>query len=100
LTAAKNGLALALADKTNKEAQHRELLLRLAHTEIQAPSAGLISRRTARLGAIASPISEPLFRIVANGQIELEAEVPQLQVARIVQRQTADVTIGDASTDW
>jgi HlyD family secretion protein len=98
LTAAKNGLALTLADKTNKEAQRRELLLRLAHTEIRAPSAGLISRRTARLGAIASSISEPLFRIISNGQIELEAEVPQLQVVRIVEGQTAAVTIGDGIT--
>jgi len=95
LTAAKNGLVLAIADKTNKEAQRRELLVRLAHADIRAPSAGLISRRTARLGAIASSISEPLFRIISNGQIELEAEVPQLQVARIEEGQTASVIVGD-----
>jgi HlyD family secretion protein len=45
--------------------------------------------------AIASSISEPLFRIISNGQIELEAEAPQLQMARIVDGQTANVTIGD-----
>lgn len=76
---------LALSDKKLAEAQRREITWRLARTEIKAPRAGLVSRRTARLGAIAGMAGEPLFRIIAGGEIELEAEVADKDLPRIGQ---------------
>lgn len=83
LASAKDGLVLAAAEKTQIEAQMRELQLKLGFTEIHAPTAGIISRRTANVGAVASSIAAPLFRIVEDGQIELDAEVPETYLPRL-----------------
>ncbi len=92
LQSAIDGLAAAKADKTLTEAQRQELLVRLQRTEIKAPRGGLISRRNARLGAVASLSGDPLFKVIADGQIELEADVPEAELARIQMGQSAKVT--------
>ncbi len=83
LAAAKNGLALARADRKSREAERQELLVRIARTEVKAPVAGLVSRRTARLGATVSSVGEPLFRIIKDGAVDLEADVPEQSLARL-----------------
>lgn len=83
LAAAKNGLALARADRKSRDAERQELLVRIARTEVKAPVAGLVSRRTARLGATVSSVGEPLFRIIRDGAVDLEADVPEQSLARL-----------------
>lgn len=90
---AKDGLRVVEADKQQVEAQIRELQVRLSYTEIKAPSAGLVSARNARLGAIASSASEALFRIIADGEIELEAEVPEVYLPRLSTNMTATIEV-------
>jgi HlyD family secretion protein len=94
LAAARDGLRMAEAESRSAEAQQRETAVRLARTEIKAPAAGIVSRRTARLGATASVAGEPLFRIIAKGEIELEGEVTETQLLRIKEGFPATVTIG------
>ncbi len=91
LNAAQEALRLARADKAVSLAQRDDLMLKLARTEIRAPSAGLISRRTARVGAVVGTASDPLFRIIADGAIELEAAVPETVLARLATGQPARV---------
>jgi RND family efflux transporter MFP subunit len=91
LQAARDGLAASEADKKALEAQRRELEVRVARTEVKAPAAGLVSRRMARLGAIASMAGEGMFRIIAGGDVELEAEAPDFRLAAIKVGQTATV---------
>nr|WP_286198616.1 efflux RND transporter periplasmic adaptor subunit [Mesorhizobium sp. BR1-1-16] len=81
--AAEQGLAVAEADKALTEALRRELELRLAKTEIKAPTDGIVLSRNARIGAIVSGAGEPLFRIAEDGAIEMEAQVPETALARI-----------------
>ncbi len=81
--AAEQGLAVAEADKTLTEAVRRELELRLSKTEIKAPTNGVVLSRNARIGAIVSAGSEPLFRIAEDGAVEMEAQVPETALARI-----------------
>lgn len=80
--AARQLLAIATADLALAQAQGKDIAVRLARTEIKAPRAGIVSRRTARLGATASmlPTSDPLFRIIADGAIELEAQVAEVEL--------------------
>lgn len=78
-----NALLAAEADRAFADAQRRELEVRLARTELRAPVAGVVSRRTARLGAVVAGAGEPLFRIIADGAVELEADVPETQLARL-----------------
>lgn len=84
LAAAREGLAMADADRAQALAQRRELDLKLARTEIRAPEAGIVNRRVARIGAAATAVGDPLFRLIARGEIELEGEVTETQMPRIV----------------
>src|SRR5690606_21243127 len=74
------------------EAQSEQIAIRLARTEIKAPTSGIVSRRTLRIGAIASMAAEPAFRIIEGGQIELQAEVVDSTLARFQTGQTVRVT--------
>jgi HlyD family secretion protein len=89
--AARQAMHLAETDLTLAEAQRRELLVKLSQTSIRATADGVINRRTARLGALASMSGDPLFSIIGDGRIELEADVPETVLARIKAGQTATV---------
>lgn len=88
---AQNALRLAVADRALAQAQRQELQVRLARCEIRAPVAGIVSRRTARLGAVVGMIGEPLFRIIEDGAVELEADVPESRLGRLHPGQPATV---------
>lgn len=93
LAAARSGLAVAVADKASQQAQRRELEVRIARTEVRAPVDGLVSRRTARLGALAMNGADPLFRIIAAGEIDLDAEAPDDVLARVRTGMTATIAL-------
>ncbi len=82
LGAAENALAVAEADRKSSDAERQELLVRIARTEVRAPVSGVVSRRSAKLGATASSAGEPLFRIIVDGAIDLEADAPEQSLAR------------------
>ena len=102
LIAARSGLAAAEAEKAQFEAARRELEWRRTRTEVRAPVDGLISRRAAHVGAIATALGlaagEPMFRIIQNGEIELDAEVGEAHVRKLKSGQTATITIADGTS--
>lgn len=79
---ARQALAIATADLALAQAQGKDITVKLARTDIKAPHAGIVSRRTARLGATAGmgAGAEPLFRIIADGAVELEAQVAEVEL--------------------
>ena len=91
--AAESALAVASADKRSREAERRELMVRIDRTDVRAPVAGLVSRRSARLGALAVGSGDPLFRIVTDGDIELEADVPEDSLAQLALGMMANVDL-------
>ncbi|MCP4781425.1 MAG: efflux RND transporter periplasmic adaptor subunit [Hyphomicrobium sp.] len=93
LEEARDGLKLAEAEKEQVEAQRRELQWRLSNTKVTAPEDGIISRRDARIGAVASASAKPMFHIIARGEVELDAEVIETELARISVGQKARVHI-------
>jgi len=93
LKAAEEGLRLAEAEKMQVEAQRRELQWRRTNTKVTAPADGLISRRTARIGGMASGVGEPMFRIIARGEIELDAEVIETELGKIAIGQKARIDV-------
>jgi HlyD family secretion protein len=98
LISVRQSLAIAEAEQASSEAQRREIELRIARSEIKAPRGGLISRRNARQGAIAAMAApEPLFRIIADGAVELEAEVPEADIPRLAIGRPVDVTLAGSS---
>jgi RND family efflux transporter MFP subunit len=90
LTAAAR-VASARADLAFAQAQRQELEVKLTHTDITAPVAGVVSRRVARLGSVVMMNGDPLFRIISNGKIELQADVPETVLARLRPGQHADM---------
>jgi hypothetical protein len=63
---------------------------------LKAPAAGVITRSTAMIGAVANPMMpQPLFRIMVDGDIELEVDVPSIHVPKLRGdgRQTARVEV-------
>jgi HlyD family secretion protein len=99
LAAAKNALSVSQADRMSRDAERRELLVRIARTEVKAPVSGLVSRRSAKLGATASSVGEPLFRIIADGAIDLEADVPEQSLERLAVGMPAKLRLPGAAGD-
>jgi RND family efflux transporter MFP subunit len=96
LDSARDGLRVAEAEKAQIEAQRREIVWRRARTEIRSPADGLVSRRIAKIGSYASGIADPMFRIVAKSEVELEAEVPETRLTSLREGQKAAVETAGA----
>lgn len=93
LNSMKQALAITTADLTLAQAQGRDIDVKLARTEIKAPKAGIVSRRNAKLGAMATmAAAEPLFKIIADGAIELEADVAEVELPNLKVGQAVAVT--------
>jgi HlyD family secretion protein len=92
LASARDGLRVAEAEKAQAVAQAKELAWRRENTAVTAPAAGVVSRRNAKVGAIANSNGEPMFLIIENGEIELKAEATEQQLAKIGEGQNAAVT--------
>ncbi len=93
LASSRQALEIALADRAAAQATLNTTELQLARSEIKASVDGVIYRRNAQLGSVASASGEPLFRVVANGMIELEAEVSELDIASLKQGQNVAATV-------
>lgn len=83
LEGTRGALAVAQADRKSQDAQRQELAVRIGRTEVRAPVAGVISRRGARVGALVMGSGDPLFRIVKDGAIDLDAEAPDDTLGRV-----------------
>ena len=93
LAAARFALGVAEADRKSRDAERQELTVRIDRTEVKAPVAGIVSRRSAKLGASASTSGEPLFRIIEDGAVDLEADVPEQTLARLAVGMPAELKL-------
>ncbi|MFD1745751.1 efflux RND transporter periplasmic adaptor subunit [Rhizobium helianthi] len=93
LNAAKQAVNVGEADVKVVQTQIDDINLRLERTDVKAPLDGVISRRDAKVGAIASGAGQPLFNMIRDGEIELVADVPEGMIGRISQGMKASVTI-------
>lgn len=99
LKVANDGLKVAEAELAQVEAQRRDIVWKLSRTDVQAPVAGIVSRRNGRIGAVASgaAVAQPLFNIIANEEIELEAEIPEIDLTRLKAGQKAALTVASSA---
>lgn len=74
--------ATAAAQVSAAEAGLSEVRTRLGQTIVRAPVSGLVASRKVVQGQIVAPGTE-LFRIVRDGRLELNAEVPETQLAQV-----------------
>ena len=78
LTAEKTAQARVKAAQALVESQQ----LRLKQTQVLAPDAGVVSARSATVGAVAAPGME-LFRLMLRGRLEWRAEVTAADLTRL-----------------
>jgi RND family efflux transporter MFP subunit len=64
--------------------------LRLAQTAVHAPDDGVISARSATVGAVV-PAGQELFRLIRQGRLEWRAEVAATELARVAPGQSVKV---------
>ncbi len=73
----------ASARVTVARAQANELQARNARLNVVAPAAGLVLERSVEPGQVVSGGSGPLFRIARGGEMELNAQLSETDLARI-----------------
>ena len=71
-------------------------VLRLKHTQVLAPDAGVISARTATVGAVVGNGTE-LFRLIRQGRLEWRAEVTAAELGRLVVGTRVNITAGSGA---
>lgn len=86
VTASKTALALLQAKR-----------LQLHYADIIAPDDGVISSRTATLGAVA-PVGQELFRMIRQNRLEWRGELTAAQLVHIVAGQRIALILPDSST--
>ena len=90
----------ARASAVAAQAQLDDLKTRQARMTLRAPVSGPILARYVRPGDLPSGASsgQPLFRIARDGLIEIDAEVPEADLAKLKAGQKAVVTLPDGAT--
>jgi HlyD family secretion protein len=69
------------------------LQLNKSRSEIKSPVDGYIATRAVQIGSVASASKPPLYQIVRDGEIELQAEVPESDLPRVKLGQIASITV-------
>jgi membrane fusion protein (multidrug efflux system) len=92
-------IAIRDAESSRAEAQLREARADLAHadlqlqyTEVRAPGAGIVSKRTVELGQIVQT-GQPLLAIVPLHEVWVVANFKETQLARVHPGQRAEITV-------
>ncbi|MCK8782179.1 efflux RND transporter periplasmic adaptor subunit [Rhizobium sp. NTR19] len=93
LNAAKQAVAVGQSDIKVVDAQIADIDLKLQRTGVKTPVAGIVSARTAKIGAIASGQGNPLFTVIKDGEIELVADLSESDIRKIKVGQKAMVTV-------
>ncbi len=79
------------------EASLQSNQIRNKQTKVFAPDSGIISVRTATVGAVVSPGQE-LFKLIRQGRLEWRAELTSSDIGQIKNGMTANLTLPDGNT--
>jgi RND family efflux transporter MFP subunit len=71
--------------------------LQLRYTEVAAPDDGVISSRTATLGAVV-PVGQELFRLIRQNRLEWHGELTAEQLVRVEAGQQIELTLPGGGT--
>lgn len=91
-----NAERAALARLEAAQAGEKAERLRLRHTEVFAPDDGVISSRSATVGAVV-PAGQELFRLIRGGRLEWRAEVASADMAKLRPGQIARIRLPGGS---
>ena len=86
----------ARAQLASAQASLSETRTRLNQTSVRAPVAGIISSRSVTRGQIVQPGTE-LFRMVRDGRLELDAEIPEAELRLVRSGMAATIASDQAA---
>ncbi len=90
---AADGVGVAKAALALAAASRRVARLDLQRADIVAPVGGLVSARNAELGSLSGGGSDPLFTLIADGSIELAAEVIETALPSLKAGAPAEISV-------
>ncbi len=82
-------------DKVTADLARAELTLK--RTEVKSPVAGEVAARNAELGAIAGGTGQPMFTIIRDGALELQADVSESDLVRLAKGQKVELMLVDGA---
>jgi RND family efflux transporter MFP subunit len=85
---------VARAQLAGAEARLASKRLQLKYTEVVAPDAGVVSARSATLGAVV-PVGQELFRLIRQGRLEWRGELTAQQLPRVAVGADVELTLPD-----
>jgi len=93
LQSARDGVAIATA-----QGQQAQVALEIAEqnleaAQVKAPTRGIISARNGQIGAIAAASGEPMFRLIRDGEVEVEVDVTETDLALLAVDQPAVLNV-------
>lgn len=80
----------AQADVRSSIARVQQLQTQLGQTTVRAPAAGVVAQKNVEIGNVAG--TQQLFSIIQNGELELLAQVPAIQLPQVKIGATAQIT--------
>ncbi len=80
----------AQADVRSSIAQVQQLQTQLEQTLVRAPAAGIVAESNVEIGNVAG--TQQLFSIIQNGALELQAQVPAIQLPQVRTGTKAQIT--------
>jgi HlyD family secretion protein len=98
VNSANQAILANVADVKVVDAQIDDINLRLARTEVKTPVAGIISARSAKIGAIALGGANPLFTIIRDNALELRADVAEGDILKLQRDQIVHLSVAGTST--
>jgi HlyD family secretion protein len=85
----------AKAQAAAQAASLKDLQTRASKMVVRSPVSGLVMERNVRPGDVSSGSGTPMFRIIRDDQVELEAQVPETALASIKPGTGAQVVLPD-----
>lgn len=110
LANAQTNIALKLAGSTPEEiaaqnaqvkqaeANARNIQSQLSKTIITAPVSGMVTQQDAKTGEMATP-NKVIISIIADAKFEIDANIPEADIAKVKIRDTANVTLDAYGND-
>lgn len=80
----------AEADVRSSIARVQQLQTQLGQTSVRAPAAGIVAQKNVEIGNVTG--TQQLFSIIQNGELELQAQVPAIQLPQIRIGANAQIT--------
>lgn len=98
VNSSKQAIVANNADLKVIDAQIDDIDLKLARTEVKTTVGGVVSAKTAKIGAIAAGAGSPLFTLIRDNAIELKADVAEGDLLKLKPGQSVHMTVAGTST--